>query len=60
MNVFSRFPLEIKTHLPSGIKHRMKCQKIIYELTCRFLYKDQESQLSAQIFAAKQRELSTH
>ena len=50
--------LDIEIQSVSSNSYKLKVQLFISETFV--VYKDQESQLLAQIFAAKQRELSTH
>ena len=50
--------LEIEIRIISSNSYKLKVQLFILETFV--VYKEQESQLTAQIFAAKQRELSTH
>ena len=50
--------LEIEIQIISSNSYKLKVQLFILETFV--VYKEQESQLTAQIFAAKQRELSTH
>ena len=50
--------LEIEIQIISSNSYKLKVQLFILETFV--VYKEQESQLTAQIFAGKQRELSTH